>query len=365
MRLGEIANEQSLAGLLGKLFTATNFVRNYNYATFLELNKLGRFLVIFDGFDEMKQMLSWGEFKNNLREMNRLVHGKGKMVILGRPTAFLTAAEHQYALHGERNVSSYYARDPEWPDYREVELAPFSRPQIEAFLPRYLRYLIDTSTDANQRKKLEQLVNRSVKTLLGDGQIWDIVQRPVQLKMITEILPDVREDLKNLTVHALYDYFIEYVIERESTKVARARFKNSERRAFARDIAFWLWKAKRERGVANHAVPPELVAPYCPPDEDLDDVTRDLVSACVLDRQGDRLFFPHRSFQEYLVAEAVHLGILKKRLPISEVHSVLSPQVLEFLEGFIVSDERFVDAVARQITSFQGCPAFGFFAPSI
>ena len=358
VKLGEIANEQSLAGLLGKLFTATNFVRNYNYSTFLELNKLGRFLVIFDGFDEMKQMLSWGEFKNNLREMNRLVQGSGKVLILGRPTAFLTAAEHQYALHGERNLASYQTRDPEWPDYKEVDLATFTKEQIEAFLPKYLKYLIDTSKNANQRGKLERLVNRDAKDLLGDGQIWDIVKRPVQLKMITEILPDLRNDIEELTVHDLYDYFIDYVIERESSKAARGGFKTEQRRAFARDVAFWLWNVKRDRGVAEHAIPADLVAPYCGPNEDLDDVTRDLVSACVLDRQGDRLFFPHRSFQEFLVAEAVHRKVLDKKLTIAELQFALSAQVLEFLEGFV--DKRFLDAIARQMNAFRGTLSLRF-----
>jgi hypothetical protein len=112
VRLGDIANEQSLEGLLGKIFTATNYVKNYNFSTFIELNRLGRFLIIFDGFDEMKQMLSWNDFKYNLRELNRLVCTNSKVIILGRPTAFLTDAEHNYALHGIKKAGSVGIKSP-------------------------------------------------------------------------------------------------------------------------------------------------------------------------------------------------------------------------------------------------------------
>jgi len=43
IRLGEIANEQGLEGLLGKVFTATNVVWNYHFDLFMELNRAGRF----------------------------------------------------------------------------------------------------------------------------------------------------------------------------------------------------------------------------------------------------------------------------------------------------------------------------------
>jgi predicted NACHT family NTPase len=73
IRLGEIANEQGLEGLLGKVFTATNVVRNYHFELFMELNRAGRFFIILDGFDEMKHTMSWAHFKYNFGELNRLV----------------------------------------------------------------------------------------------------------------------------------------------------------------------------------------------------------------------------------------------------------------------------------------------------
>jgi hypothetical protein len=357
VRLGDIANEQSLEGLLGKLFTATNYVKNYNFSTFLELNKFGRFIVIFDGFDEMKQTLSWNDFRYNLRQINRLVCQRGKVIILGRPTAFLTDAEHNYALHGiKTSVSvksgvSYEIRDPEWPNYREINIAAFTKSQIEVFLREYLKYLIDTKEVESDKAKLRKFLNYDVQQLV-DGRIGDIAKRPVQLKMITELLPDFHGKLAELTVHTLYDYFITFVIEREGDKLARLRYTNQQRRSFARDIAFWLWRT-RERSVSEDAIPEALLGQYCEHGEDLESVTRDLVSGSLLDRRkGGRLFFPHRSFQEFLVAEAIHEGVIQKTLSVPDIPPVLTPQVEEFLEGFI--DKKFLTAVAVQLDGFRG-----------
>ena len=61
IRLGEVAGEQTLAGLLGKHFTATYQVHGYSFNAFREMNRNGRFVVFLDGFDEMKQLLSFRE----------------------------------------------------------------------------------------------------------------------------------------------------------------------------------------------------------------------------------------------------------------------------------------------------------------
>ncbi|MFX9212964.1 hypothetical protein ABTN57_19295, partial [Acinetobacter baumannii] len=78
----------------------------------------------------------------------------------------------------------------------------------------------------------------------------------------------------------------------------------ADRRKFAEAIAWWLWMTAQTMSVDEGDIPDEIVRPFMPAsDADLDAVRRDLVSACFLDRKGNKtLFFPHRSFQEFLVA---------------------------------------------------------------
>lgn len=81
IKLGAISKEQSIEGLLGKVFTSTGLVRNYNFYSFMQLNKAGRFVIILDGFDEMKHSLSWEEFKYNFEQLNKLVTVINRLVI--------------------------------------------------------------------------------------------------------------------------------------------------------------------------------------------------------------------------------------------------------------------------------------------
>jgi hypothetical protein len=59
VRLSEIAKEQELEGLLGKMLAARFRLSNYYFEDVMNLNRRGKFVFIFDGFDEMKHALSW------------------------------------------------------------------------------------------------------------------------------------------------------------------------------------------------------------------------------------------------------------------------------------------------------------------
>jgi hypothetical protein len=86
--LGDIVDEQSLEGLLGKMFTTRPGVRGYNFGLFEKLNNAGRYVAIFDGFDEMKHGMTLARFEANITELMRLDREHAKLIILGRDTAF-------------------------------------------------------------------------------------------------------------------------------------------------------------------------------------------------------------------------------------------------------------------------------------
>ncbi len=72
VRLSDIAKEQDLDGLIAKTLAQRYAVKNYHFNKFQRLNRAGKFVVIFDGFDEMKHALSWSEFKYNFRKSTAL-----------------------------------------------------------------------------------------------------------------------------------------------------------------------------------------------------------------------------------------------------------------------------------------------------
>ncbi|HBO1048703.1 TPA: restriction endonuclease, partial [Pseudomonas aeruginosa] len=126
IRLGEISSEQSLEGLLSKSLATTHGVVRFNFELFMELNKEGLFCIILDGFDEMKHTMSWDQFKYNIKQLNRLLDGNTRVLLLGRPSAFLSDSEHAMILSGIRKTNEYEVRSFEWAEYKKIELSPFT-----------------------------------------------------------------------------------------------------------------------------------------------------------------------------------------------------------------------------------------------
>ena len=335
IRLSDISSEQSLEGLLGKHFTSNALIPNYTFESFMALNEHGRFIILLDGFDEMKQTLSWDEFKYNFKQINRLVIGESKIIILGRPTAFMNDREHLYALHGRRfDMWNNEVKEENYPDYKEIYLTPFDVDQIEDFFTKFFTYKKSHSATSDKNKYLN-LMNKSIHQI-AKGNIVDIAQRPVQLKMLAEILPQWGGNLRDMTTGLLYSEFIDLIIEREQEKHVRLKFRKKERRKFAQEIACWLWKERKEMSITAENIPDQILRNYRKANENLEAIRRDLVSACFLERKlGSSLYFPHRSFQEFLVAEGIVEGLSSGKMNISEADKLITPEIADFLSEIV------------------------------
>jgi hypothetical protein len=323
VRLGDIGGEQSLEGLMGKHFTTHHAVSGYSFDAFMLLNRRGRFVTILDGFDEMKQMLNWREFRYNLRQLNRLHDGNSRLILLGRPTAFESDEEHQEALHGR----GHRDEKPGWPDYSELSIQQFGPRQVRKFLKDYLKYRESpiASNPDDLRFLWEQV--RSI-------HLRDISRRPVQLRMLAEILPDYPGDVASLTVARVYELFIsrliDEVIRREEDKQGRLAFSKYQRREFLRDVAFWLWTREGPL-VTTHDLPKDIVEKYAKGYENLERARRDLISGSPLDRRlGDRIRFPHSSFQEYLVAEELWVRFKSRETNLEAIDDLMNDEVADF-----------------------------------
>ncbi len=328
IRLGEIAGEQSLEGLLGAHFTALHPVVGYSFDAFRRANTQGRLVVILDGFDEMKQLLTWEQFKYNIKTLNRLCEGAAKVILLGRPTAFETDDEQEFILQGKVKKKELMYTEPGWPDYQEMTLKSFDAPQITSFLAAYWSY----------RARVDPLFvppNEEMKSALSRRQIRDLARRPVQLRMLAEMLPTYSGVIDDLDQGELYDSFIDHMIDRvmmrEEDKNSRLAFTRAQRRDFLRWLAFWLWESDLGTTVAEERVPDKLVKPFVGSNEP-SAVRRDLIQSCPLDRRpGERLSFPHKSFQEFLVAEEIWLRMRDETITAKEADALISDEVAAFL----------------------------------
>lgn len=337
IRLEQLGSEISLEGLLSRHLASDTVVPGYSFQMFMELNRRGRFVIFLDGFDEMKHTLTWDTMRFNFQQLNRLVTGAARIALSGRPNAFLNEDEHREALHGERFLDRVEARRriPDWPDYREYKIQAFSNDQIKEFIKSYVTHL--QSASPQPRRTLADLLVR-LDSPKG-SRLNNLASRPVQLKMLVQILPTLRRDPSSLTEAELYSEFIDLIIRREMEKPSRDRYTLEERRDFACDLAWWMWREHHEVAVRSSLIPSQLVAPYCSETEDVAQVSRDLLSACFVEaKQPEGYYFPHRSFQEFLVARKIVSFIQAGELP-CEGDMDVNPEILGFVDGLMQKRE--------------------------
>jgi hypothetical protein len=326
LRLGQVVHETSLEALFGKEFTAKQHTDGFRFETLMHLNKAGRLLIVLDGFDEMKHAMSESDFYNNFREFNRLRGPSSKVLLLGRPNALPTEAR-TLVFRGQRSVGAQIHNDPSFPPWREEEIAFFDSLEVDRFLRAYLRYRVKNSALA-----LSDFVDSRVseiKSLIS----FDLLRRPVQARIVADLAADPSFDLRGFTAYTLYEQFIRQLVERDSGKRVRKLISTQDRLAFQRELAWWMWTRGESQGHFNrHDVPHELLSelPNGGATDDETKLNEYIVSTLTEEKETGILYFAHRSFQEFLVAERL------RKVKISpDQHVVLSkaltPDIREFL----------------------------------
>ena len=260
LSLGDYARHSSLEGLLGGKFTFDFPIDGFNTHNFLHLSDKGRLLVVLDGFDEMKHAMSWSDFRAQIGSLNRLTHGKAKVILLGRPTAFVSAEEHVHVLRGRKPHGDGFRRLPDWPEFREFDLEPFSAAERGKFVRDYLamRGAGDPTRDAEWIDQRAREVNR-----LADHDP-EVFSKPVHARILTDLAADPDVDLAPFALGvsrwSLYQVFFESLAEREVDKTARRPIRDAKRLDFLREIAFWLWLRKGgATSFSAHDIPDSLI----------------------------------------------------------------------------------------------------------
>ncbi len=306
--LGDIMDEQSLEGLLGKVFTSTNRVINYNFELFEKLNSAGRFVIFFDGFDEMKHGMTFEKFEGMVRELLRFDSGRSKLVILGRDTAFHDQHEFRAIIEGKQLTSGGF----EVPTmgrrkFTPVTIRDFSLDEAHAFVEKLFPALV---IEAN--KGMEQPSNLWIEGRLEELKSRDfdeLIVRPVHALMLCQIATNPDTELSIISKFGLFDRFVHFLLDREVNKRGRdARFGIEVRRKFNAAVALWLWRHSGASTVSLSSIPAGLFSDAASGvQHNYNDLSlrRELTQGCLIDKNGTTVFFGHRSLQEFLVASAI------------------------------------------------------------
>ncbi|MGX7877061.1 NACHT domain-containing protein [Mesorhizobium sp. ORM6] len=312
LSLSGLFTKQDLPALISTSLIGANggaSVSNFSYNLFLHMIREGHFVLILDGFDEMKHAMTAEEFAFNFEQMAPFFEGNSKTIILGRPDSFFTDEEEERILSG---IFSEF--DEPAGELNKVEISMLRRDQIVSYVRTRLSTLNDKNRDLGAIDT-EQFLKRYVDTE------EDVLSRPVQLNMFAKNIRRYMLQEGRLTRHRLYSDFIYEFVKREQSKGARRLDFDDQklgqedpRSKFMQNVAWWVLLEKRENRFTASELPRDVLPPQIIKSGSGRGVIREALVGSIIERisqssevvetkGGSVFYFPHKSYLEFLVAE--------------------------------------------------------------
>ncbi|BDA76345.1 WD-40 repeat protein (plasmid) [Calothrix sp. PCC 7716] len=264
-----------------------------NIKVFDLLNRMGKLLMIFDGFDEMAAKVDRQKMINNFWELAKVIVPGAKAILTCRTEHFPEAQQSRAMLNAELKASTANLT-LETPQFEVLELEKFDDEQIR----RVLSLRTNTLT---------------VDTVMGNPQLLDLARRPVMTELILEALPDI-EAGKPVDMSRVYLYAVRQKMERDIT--AERTFTSLADKLYFLCELSWEMLSTDQMSLNYRLFPDRirrLFSSVVQEEKDLDHWHYDMMGQTMLIRNADGDYTPaHRSLLEFFVALkfAAELGVL-------------------------------------------------------
>lgn len=275
------------------------FFRKYNspipgYKAFELLNKMGKFVIILDGFDEMADKIDRQKMINNFWELAKIaVIENAKVILTCRNEHFPQAHEGRSLLNAElkASVSSLTGISPQ---FEVIELLKLNEEQIKSILNFY-----------TNKKIIRKIIDN--KTLL------DLARRPLMVELIIESIPEIVQG-KKIDISRIYLYAVSKKM-RKDIKEERTFTSLSDKLYFMCELSWEM--LSNDKMTINYKEFPDRIrsifGDVVKEQKDLDHWQYDMMGQTLLIRNDDGDYKPaHRSLLEFFVAFkfAGELGLL-------------------------------------------------------
>ncbi len=291
--LRDYAKAVSVESLFSEFFFHKHEIPLPGYSAFEQLNRMGKLLLIFDGFDEMAAKVDRQKMINNFWELGRVVVPGAKAILTCRTEHFPEAQEGRALLSAELQASTA-ALTGQPPQFEVLELEKFSDAQIREVM-------------------LFRGGATAVERVMRDSALLDLARRPVMTEFILEALPDI-ESGKPVDLSRVYLYAVRRKMERDITE-DRTFTSLADKLYFLCELSWEMLST--DKLSLNYRLFPErlrrLFGNVVQEQKDLDHWHFDMMGQTMLIRNADGDYTPaHRSLLEFFVAYkfAAELGVL-------------------------------------------------------
>ncbi|MBD1808514.1 NACHT domain-containing protein [Microcoleus sp. FACHB-SPT15] len=291
--LRDYAKAVSVESLFSEFFFRKHKLPIPHYEAFEQLNRMGKLLLIFDGFDEMAAKVDRQAMINNFWELAKVVVPGAKVILTCRTEHFPEAQEGRVLLNAELQASTA-ALTGETPQFEVLELEKFNDEQIRQVLSF-------------------QAPAATVEDVMGSSQLLDLARRPVMTELILEALPDI-EAGKPVDMSRIYLYAVRRKMERD-IRAERTFTSLADKLYFLCELS-WEMLSNDQMSI-NYRLFPErirrLFGSFVREEKDLDHWHFDMMGQTMLIRNSEGDYTPaHRSLLEFFVAYkfAAELGAL-------------------------------------------------------
>lgn len=280
--LRDYAKAVSIESLFSEFFFRKHGILR-DYRVFEVLNRFGKLLLIFDGFDEMAAKVDRQAMINNFWELARTVV-PGSKVLLTCRTEHFPDAKHGRDLLGAKLQASTAALTGEAPQFEVVEVTPLDHAQIGAVLAR----ITDRAT---------------ADRILDNAGLLDLVARPVMCDLVLSAMPEIEAGAK-IDMSRIYLYAVRRKIDEDIT-AERTFTSRADKVYFLCQLSSYM----EQNSVLslNYRDFPERIrecfGPAVAEQRDLDHWQYDMTGQTMLVRNAAGDYAPmHRSLLEFFVA---------------------------------------------------------------
>ncbi|MFG2617148.1 NACHT domain-containing protein [Streptomyces sp. NPDC048507] len=293
--LRDYAKQTTVQGLLSEFFFNKHKIDLRSYDVFRVLNRMGRLLLVFDGFDEMAARADRNTVVANFWELANAVEPGAKVLLSSRKEHFQNAQEARNLFGAKVSVTAIGSKAPQdGPTFDIVELVRFDDEQIE----RMLRH--DLSAE-------------KVRMVMAHDEVRELMGRPLMSELVIDALPEIEQGAE-INLARIYLYAVQRKMDRDVSD-ERTFTSRGDKLLFLCEVAWEMLST--ERLTLNYRDFPDRLrscfGSAVQSSKDLDYWEQDMRNQGMLVRNAEGDYGPsHKSLLEFLVALkfAAELGLL-------------------------------------------------------